>query len=89
LVQQIQNVLPCPRDHHLETYFIIEWLKSQNLHSISNPDPLVSDALEHFKEFDDPDLKCMLSYDCLSVETNLSSHRQILSCLSSLLSEKG
>jgi hypothetical protein len=39
----------------------MEWLNSRDLHSISNPDPLVSDALEHFKQFDDPDLKCMLS----------------------------
>jgi hypothetical protein len=78
LFQQIQNVLPQPREHRLEAYFITEWLNSWTLHSIPNLDPLVSNALEHFKEFDDPDLKCMLSHDCLSAETNLCSHRQIL-----------
>jgi hypothetical protein len=70
-------VLPYPHDHHLEAYFITEWLNSWDLHSISNLDP-VSDALEHFKEFDDPDLKCMLSDDCWFVETNLSLSRQTL-----------
>jgi hypothetical protein len=78
LIQEIQNVLPHPCDHRLEAYFIIELLNSWTLHSISNPEILASDALEHFKEFDDPDLKCMLSDDCWSVETNVSSRRQIL-----------
>jgi hypothetical protein len=63
LLQHICNVLPYPRDHRLEAHFIIEYLNSQ-MYSISNLDPLVSDALEHFKEFDDPELKCMLSDDC-------------------------
>ncbi|KAJ7871092.1 hypothetical protein B0H13DRAFT_2280538 [Mycena leptocephala] len=58
LIQQIHHVLPYPRDYHLEAYFITEWLNSWELHSISNLDSLVSDALEHFKKFDDPDLKC-------------------------------
>ncbi|KAJ7816193.1 hypothetical protein B0H13DRAFT_1923724 [Mycena leptocephala] len=58
LIQHIRNVLPYPRDYRLEAYFIMEWLNLWDLHSISNPDPLVSDALEHFKHFDDPDLKC-------------------------------
>ncbi|KAJ7870863.1 P-loop containing nucleoside triphosphate hydrolase protein [Mycena leptocephala] len=56
LIQQIHNVLPCPCDHRLEAYLIMEQLNS----SISNPETLAADALEHFKEFDDPDLKCML-----------------------------
>jgi hypothetical protein len=64
LIQHIHSILPRPCDHRLEAYFIIEWLYSRTLHSISNPDPLVSNALEHFEEFDDPDLKCMLSDDC-------------------------
>ncbi|KAJ7801487.1 P-loop containing nucleoside triphosphate hydrolase protein [Mycena leptocephala] len=71
LVQHIQNVLPYPHDHRLEAYFDMEWLNSQ-IYSISNPDTLISDALDHFQEFDDPDLKCMLSNDCWAVETNLS-----------------
>ncbi|KAJ7930836.1 hypothetical protein B0H13DRAFT_1858355 [Mycena leptocephala] len=57
LIQQIQNVLPCPRDHRLEAYFIVELLNSR-MYSISNLETLASNALEYFKEFDDPDLKC-------------------------------
>jgi hypothetical protein len=60
LIQHIHNVLPYPRDHRLEAQFIIEWLKSWNHLSNSNPDTLAFEALEHFKEFDDSDLKCML-----------------------------
>ncbi|KAJ7922734.1 P-loop containing nucleoside triphosphate hydrolase protein [Mycena leptocephala] len=60
LIQQIHNVLPHPCDHRLEAYLIIEQLNSRVLHSIFNLETLHSDALEHFKEFDDPDLKCML-----------------------------
>jgi hypothetical protein len=77
LIRYIHNVLPYPCDHRLETYFIMEWLNSRTLHPIFNPDILVSKALEHFKEFDDPDLKCMLADYCWSVETNLL-YRQIL-----------
>ncbi|KAJ7930834.1 hypothetical protein B0H13DRAFT_2530704 [Mycena leptocephala] len=58
LIQQIQNVLPHPCDRRLEAYLIIEWLSLWVLHSISNPETLAFEALEHFKEFDDPDLKC-------------------------------
>ncbi|KAJ7913167.1 P-loop containing nucleoside triphosphate hydrolase protein [Mycena leptocephala] len=59
LIQQIQDVLPCPRDYLLETHFVIECFNSW-MYSISNLKTLTSDALEHFKEFDDQDLKCML-----------------------------
>jgi hypothetical protein len=47
----------------------MEWLNSR-MYPISNLETLVSDALEHFKEFDDPDLKCMLPDQYWSVETN-------------------
>jgi hypothetical protein len=60
LIQHIHIVLPHPCDHRLEAYLIIECFSSQ-MYSISDADTLVSDTLEHFKEFDDPDLKCMLS----------------------------
>jgi hypothetical protein len=55
----------------------MECLNSWTLHPISNPNLLVSDALEHFKKFDDPDLKCMLSL-CWFVGIHMNSHRQIL-----------
>jgi hypothetical protein len=60
LLQQIQNILPHPCHHHLEVYFIIEHLDAWGLYKNLYADTLVSEALEHFKEFDDPDLKCML-----------------------------
>ncbi|KAJ7911692.1 hypothetical protein B0H13DRAFT_1614304, partial [Mycena leptocephala] len=59
LIQEIQNVLPHPRNHRLETYFVNECFNSL-MCSISNLETL-TDTLGHFKEFDDPDLKCMLS----------------------------
>ncbi|KAJ7888456.1 hypothetical protein B0H13DRAFT_1888406 [Mycena leptocephala] len=60
LIQQIHNVLPHPCDHRLEAYFIIECLDAWTSYPISNPETLASEALEHFKEFYDPDLKCNL-----------------------------
>jgi hypothetical protein len=78
LIQEIQNVLPHPCNHRLEAYFIIEFLESWGLYSVSSGDTLASNALEHFKEFDDPHLKCMLSDDCWFAETNLSLSRQTL-----------
>jgi hypothetical protein len=59
LIHQIHNVLRQPRDHRLEAYFITEHLNSWGLYQILSADILVSETLEHFKEFDDPDLKCM------------------------------
>jgi hypothetical protein len=59
LLQQIQSVLPHPCNHRLETYFIMVCLRTW--YAIPNLEPLASEALEHFKEFDDPDIKCMLS----------------------------
>jgi hypothetical protein len=55
----------------------MEWLKSQ-VYSTFKPDILISDALEHFKKFDDPDLKCMLSDYYWFIGTHMISHRQIL-----------
>ncbi|KAJ7920645.1 P-loop containing nucleoside triphosphate hydrolase protein [Mycena leptocephala] len=58
---QIQNLLPQPRDHHLEAYFIVQSFAFGPLYPISDPKTLVSQGLEHFKNFDDPDLKCMFT----------------------------
>jgi hypothetical protein len=70
--QEIKNVLPYPCDHHLEAYFIMELLNSQTLYPISTPETLASKVSELLEEFHDPDLKCMLSDDCWSAETNLT-----------------
>ncbi|KAJ7923750.1 hypothetical protein B0H13DRAFT_1864556 [Mycena leptocephala] len=56
LIQQIHIVLPRPYDHRLEAYFIMECC-GLGMCSISNAE---SNALEHFEEFDDSDLKCRL-----------------------------
>jgi hypothetical protein len=71
LFQQIQNILPHPCDHHLEAYFITECLDSWHL-NILNAHILVSETLESLKEFDDPDLECMLSDQCWAIDTNLT-----------------
>jgi hypothetical protein len=76
-IQQLHIVLPHPCDHHLEAYLSIEQLNSWRFHSVSNPETMVSNTLEHFKEFDDPDLKCMLS-DYADLLAHMNSHRQIL-----------
>lgn len=54
----IHNILPQPCDHHLEAYYILSLFHSFSSSSISNAETLVFEALEHFKHFDDPDLKC-------------------------------
>ncbi|KAJ7848695.1 hypothetical protein B0H13DRAFT_2403973 [Mycena leptocephala] len=91
LLQHIQNVLPYPHDHCLEAYFDMEWLNSQ-IYSISNPDTLISDALDHFKEFDDPDLKCRL-YNVLAayyrVNRDLSSAKKFCEVAISLAISTG
>jgi hypothetical protein len=38
----------------------MEFLDARASYPISKAEILASKALEHFKEFDDPDLKCML-----------------------------
>jgi hypothetical protein len=59
LLDQIHNIFPRPVNHHLEAYFIVELVRSRH-DSLISQDQLVSQALEHFEQFDDPDLKCML-----------------------------
>jgi hypothetical protein len=60
-IDQIHNILPQPCDHRLEAYISIEVLKSWRYYPISNPETLVSKALEHFEQFDDLDLKSVLT----------------------------
>jgi hypothetical protein len=63
LMSQIQDLLPQLNDHRLKAYFLIELVYRWHWQdvSMSDPDSLVSQALEHFKYFDDPDLECVLS----------------------------
>jgi hypothetical protein len=61
LIGQIAGLIPHPRDHRLEVYFIIELFNSWVYYPILDPETLLSEALEHFKHFDDSNLKCMIS----------------------------
>ncbi|KAJ7874606.1 hypothetical protein B0H13DRAFT_2551486 [Mycena leptocephala] len=62
---QIHNILPQLHDHRLEAYYILTLFNSFGHSSISITETLVIEALEHFKHFDDPDLKCRL-YNALA-----------------------
>ncbi|KAJ7910205.1 hypothetical protein B0H13DRAFT_1877001 [Mycena leptocephala] len=59
-IHQICNILPRPCDHRLETYYILSLVNSVGYSSISVPETLVFEALDHLKHFNDPDLKCRL-----------------------------
>ncbi|KAJ7846693.1 hypothetical protein B0H14DRAFT_2357491 [Mycena olivaceomarginata] len=61
LTAQIQDLLPQLNDHRLNAYFFVESIYRGQYEQISDPDTLVSQVLEHFKYFDDPDLKCVFS----------------------------
>jgi hypothetical protein len=71
----------------LEAYYILTLFSTFHLPSISDAETLVFEALEHFKHFDDPDLKCMIS-DYWYIATHMNSSRQIVQCLDTLLSFK-
>jgi hypothetical protein len=60
MMDQIHKMLPRFLDHHLEAYFITEFLDSL-CYTIPNPETLVTQYLKHFEQVNDTDLKCMLS----------------------------
>ncbi|KAJ7698216.1 hypothetical protein B0H14DRAFT_2549231 [Mycena olivaceomarginata] len=70
LIGQVQDMFPQLHDHRLKAYFLIELVYRWQYVPISDPDSLVSQALEHFKYFDDPDLKCVLSVPIFSMRTD-------------------
>ncbi|KAJ7842088.1 hypothetical protein B0H13DRAFT_1909980 [Mycena leptocephala] len=67
---QIHNILPRPCDHRLEVYYILSLFHSDHSPSLSDAETLGFEALEHFKHFDDPELKCRL-YHALTVNCRL------------------
>jgi hypothetical protein len=69
LFGQIHNIFPCPCDHRMEVYFVMELLSSENFPI--PPETLVPGALEHFKWFDDSDLKCMFMIIIWCVVTHM------------------
>jgi hypothetical protein len=61
LMGQIQDLLPQLNDHQLKAYFLIESICLWQYYPISDPEALVSQVVELFMNFNDPDLKCVLS----------------------------
>ncbi|KAJ7021816.1 hypothetical protein C8F04DRAFT_1313200 [Mycena alexandri] len=57
LLEDITNLLPSLEDHRLKVYLITELVQSWRNHPISHPELLIIEALNHFKDFDDPDLE--------------------------------
>jgi hypothetical protein len=62
LLDRIPQFLPKLTDHKLEVYFILAVLGGWHYKSIPNAKQLIDQALEHFKHFHDPDLKCELIF---------------------------
>ncbi|KAJ7875978.1 hypothetical protein B0H13DRAFT_2549340 [Mycena leptocephala] len=63
LISEISKIFPKPCDYRLEAYFITELINSWKQLSVSDPDTLITQALEHFNHFDDPGPKCrVLAY---------------------------
>jgi hypothetical protein len=72
LLDCIPDFLPQPTDHKVEAQFIIQLLGGWHHHKVLNANQLICQALEHFKHFDDPDMKCELTPDlfaCSSAKT--------------------
>ncbi|KAJ7872925.1 hypothetical protein B0H13DRAFT_1895237 [Mycena leptocephala] len=61
---QIRNILPRPCDHRLEASYILTLFNSLKHSPNSITETLVFEALEHFKHFDDPDLKFYYQINC-------------------------
>ncbi|KAJ7758075.1 P-loop containing nucleoside triphosphate hydrolase protein, partial [Mycena olivaceomarginata] len=70
LIGQVQDMLPQLHDHQLKVYFITELLNRPGSYSISDPEALVFQALEHLRHCDDPDLKCVLPIYIFSTRTD-------------------
>jgi hypothetical protein len=63
LLDHVPKLLPQSTDHKLEAYFIIQLLNGWGYQSNHNTKQLVSQAVEHFKHFHDPDMECELILD--------------------------
>jgi hypothetical protein len=61
LMAQIHDLLPQLNDHQLKAYFLTDLIRLWQYHPISDPEALASQVVELFMDFDDPDLKCVLS----------------------------
>jgi hypothetical protein len=75
LLGQLHQILPHLCDHRLEAYFITELFNSYINVSLSDPETLVAQALEHFEHFEDPDLKCRPTLHTFYMKTDLSGFK--------------
>ncbi|KAJ7495205.1 hypothetical protein FB451DRAFT_363878 [Mycena latifolia] len=65
LIHQIPTVLPHPRDHRVEVYWMMTAISGYAYHMVPNRQQIVDQSLNHFSHFDDPDLECR-RYDILA-----------------------
>ncbi|KAJ7186550.1 hypothetical protein C8R46DRAFT_1273209 [Mycena filopes] len=60
LFPRVYESLPNLSNHHLQAYIIAERFNSIHYYPISDPESLITEASEHFKHFEDPDLQCRI-----------------------------
>ncbi|KAJ7715454.1 P-loop containing nucleoside triphosphate hydrolase protein [Mycena metata] len=60
LLEDITSFLPSIDDHHLKFAFILELLSLSRVHSISHPERLIAQALDHLEHFNDPNIACSI-----------------------------
>ncbi|KAJ7482570.1 hypothetical protein FB451DRAFT_1029931, partial [Mycena latifolia] len=58
LIYQIPKVLPCPRDHRVEVYWMMTVISGHVHQLVPNGQHIADQALKSFSHFDDPDLEC-------------------------------
>ncbi|KAJ6550485.1 hypothetical protein DFH09DRAFT_1039362 [Mycena vulgaris] len=79
LINSITDVLPRPKDHRLEVFFIVQLLNPWRHHPVPRVHDLVQQATEYFPYFNDPDLKCRF-YDT-AAQYWRSHHRDLLEAI--------
>jgi hypothetical protein len=72
LLSQLLHILPHVCDHRLEASLISEFFASYRFLPLFNPVTLVVQVLEHFKHFEDSDLKCRSSAYSWSMNIDIS-----------------
>ncbi|KAJ7477514.1 hypothetical protein FB451DRAFT_190982 [Mycena latifolia] len=58
LIHKIATLLPHPRDHRVEVYWMMTVLSGYGCHTVPNRQQIVDQALDYLSHFDDPDLEC-------------------------------
>ncbi|KAJ7818565.1 hypothetical protein B0H13DRAFT_2455061 [Mycena leptocephala] len=71
-IAHIPTILPHPCHHHMEAYYILSLFNSFGYTSASVIETLVLQAIELFKHFDDPDLKCRFYNDLTSYHQRIN-----------------